>query len=82
MKIGFIIYGLDRPLTGIGRYTFEVAKAFEALGADVTLLVAGQLGILAETTLSSHRFRLARLAPSLLTIGSFQIPLLVKKYKL
>jgi len=32
MKIGLLTYALDRPLTGIGRYTLELARALAALG--------------------------------------------------
>lgn len=82
MKIGFIIYGLDRPLTGIGRFTLEVARAFEQLGADVTLLVSGELGVLSDTSLPHHQLKMARLAPALLTVGSIQLPNVVKRYDL
>lgn len=73
MKIGLIVYGLDRPLTGIGRYTLELLKEFERQGADVTLLVAGGLGDAATTSLEIHQLQLSRLAPALLSFGSLQI---------
>lgn len=81
MKIGFVTYGLDRPLTGIGRYTLEMASVFDRMGVDVTLLVSGGLGDLASTALSHHHLKFARLAPALMTLGSLQIRMQAKRYK-
>jgi glycosyltransferase involved in cell wall biosynthesis len=44
LNIGLLTYGLDRPLTGIGRYTVELLRAMEDLGADLrcVLFTTGQ----------------------------------------
>ena len=48
MRIGLLVYGLDRPLTGIGRYTLELVRALNKLNPrpDITLLCAGKADIL------------------------------------
>ena len=40
MKIGFLTYGMEHSLTGIGRYTVELTRALQKLGGDldITLL--------------------------------------------
>ncbi len=82
MKIGLLTYGLDRPLTGIGRYTLELARALAVLrdGPEVTLLAAGGAGPLA----SKKGLRYAslpgcRLLPGLLTFGALLIPWVARR---
>ncbi len=79
MKIGFVVYGLDRPITGISRYALEMAKAFAQQSANVTLLVSGGLGPLADTPLDQQQLAMAQLAPALMTLGSLQIAIKAKK---
>ena len=81
MRVGFITYGLDRPLTGIGRYTLEMAQTYEKMQGqmDVVLLKAGELGPLAATPLPQVKLVGCRLLPGLLTIGHELIPILARQ---
>jgi len=77
VRIGLLTYALDRPLTGIGRYTLELARALAALedGPDVVLLTAGGAGPLAkENVLRRVSLPGCRLLPGLLTLGNVVIP--------
>lgn len=76
IRIGLIVYGLDRPLTGIGRYTFELVKAMSALepAPEIVLLSAGGLGPLAGQVEFDHvELTGSRLLPGLMTIGNMAI---------
>ncbi|MGC8787518.1 MAG: glycosyltransferase family 4 protein, partial [Anaerolineae bacterium] len=77
MRIGLLAYGLDRPLSGISRYTVELTRTLAALpgGHEVHLLAAGGVGSLAQETGS----RVASLPscsrlPGLVTLGNVLIP--------
>jgi len=85
MQVGLISYGLDRPLTGIGRYTVELARALAALenGPGVTLLAAGGAGPLADQNgLRSVPLPGCRLLPGLVTLANVVIPRLARRYEL
>ena len=85
MKLGIIVYGLDRPITGIGYYTLELVKALAELDPrpDMTLLCAGHPGPLSGVV-PKHEVALsnARLLPFLMTWGQFAIYQQAKKLKL
>lgn len=85
MKIGLLIYGLDRPMTGISRYTYELVHALSALpdGPEIVLLAAGYLGPLA----SQEKFSViplpgCHLLPALLTLGNVLLPYLASRLEL
>jgi glycosyltransferase involved in cell wall biosynthesis len=84
MRVGILIYGLDRPLTGIGRYTVEYVRALAALpdAPDITLLTTGGSGPLADLELPEVPLRGCRLLPGLLTVGNLLLPRLAEKYQL
>ena len=85
MQVGLISYGLDRPLTGIGRYTVELARALADLEnrPGVTLLAAGGVGPLAgQNGLRSVPLPGCRLLPGLVTLGNVLIPRLARRYEL
>lgn len=85
MRIGLLTYGLDRPLTGIGRYTLELAKAMSALRPqpDVVLLCAGGRGPLAQYNGSPYtKVAGARLLPGLMTAGNLVLSQLAQRLKL
>ncbi len=84
MKVGLIAYGLDRPLTGIGRYTIELAKALSALpdGPEITLLQAGSPGRLGEAVFNWVSLPGCRLLPGLMTLGNLYFPWLARRLKL
>jgi glycosyltransferase involved in cell wall biosynthesis len=77
MHIGLLVYGLDRPLSGISRYTLELTRALAALpgGHEVLLLAAGSTGALTEgnNLRSVPLFGCSRL-PGLVTLGNVLIP--------
>ena len=77
MRIGLLAYGLDRPLTGISRYTVELARALANLPdrPQVTLLAAGGCASLAaETGFPIYRLPGCRLLPGLMTLGNLWLP--------
>jgi glycosyltransferase involved in cell wall biosynthesis len=83
MRVGFITYGLDRPLTGISRYTLELARAYEAMpDLEVVLLKAGDLGPLADSPFEQVDLPGCARLPGLLTLGHAVLPLLARRYKL
>jgi glycosyltransferase involved in cell wall biosynthesis len=80
MRLGLITYGLDRPLTGIGRYTVELARALVRTDPrlDLTLLTAGKSGAGPLANEKSIRRALlpgCRLLPALVMLGNGIIPL-------
>lgn len=65
LKTGLIAYGLDRQLGGIGRYTEELIRVLNNLGASPAILDAGGCsGITSAIVLPG-----AKLLPALLTLG-------------
>ncbi len=83
MRIGLIIYGLDRPLTGISRYILEITQALAALKEPIELflLSAGSPGPLSNLE-GFHYIRLpgCQLLPGLMTLGSVELPRLARRY--
>lgn len=75
MRVGVLIYGLDRPLTGIGRYTLELVRALHELkqGPEIFLLCAGGAGELSSLNLPIISLVGSRLLPSLMTWGQIII---------
>ncbi len=49
MRIGILIYGLDRPFSGIGRYTIELTRALDLI-ATAPLVALGAPGAKAART--------------------------------
>jgi glycosyltransferase involved in cell wall biosynthesis len=84
IRVGFIVYGLDRPLTGIGRYTLELARAYATLTdqVEVVLLTAGGIGDLDGTPLERVSLAGCRLLPGLLTIGHVLLPAWARRRRL
>jgi glycosyltransferase involved in cell wall biosynthesis len=76
MKVGLLTYGLDRPLTGIGRYTIELAKGLARLeqGPDVILLRAGRAVPLEAENFPSATLPGCRWLPGLMTLGNIWLP--------
>ena len=74
--MGFVTYGLDRSLSGIGRYTLELIKAMKTIhpNLDITLLCAGKADSLLLMNEYEHvSLPGARLLPSLVTWGQVVI---------
>lgn len=83
--LGLLLYGLDRPLTGISRYTLELVRALADLHPrpEIHLLAAGPLGPLAgQTPFPVHPLPGCRLLPFLLSLGSLWLPLLARRFQL
>ncbi len=82
LKVALLTYALDRPLSGIGRYTLELVRALVRLKdrPQLVLLAAGNVGTLAE---ASDLQRVSLLAcsrlPGLVTLGNVLIPFLARR---
>ncbi len=77
MRLGLLAYGLDRPLTGIGRYTVELARALARVEPkpDLALLTAGEPAALGSANgYTRVPLRGCRLLPALMTLGNVLIP--------
>ena len=79
-RVGLVSYALDRPLTGISRYTRELARALIQLqpAVDLALLVAGS-PLADEWTVRQAQLRGCRLLPGLMTLGNVAIPLAARR---
>ncbi|MBC6956915.1 MAG: glycosyltransferase family 4 protein [Anaerolineae bacterium] len=84
MRVGVIAYGLDRPFTGIGRYTVEMVRALTTLpdAPELILLTAGDAGPLADLPLQRVPLHGCRLMPALLTHGQAQLRMLAARLRL
>jgi glycosyltransferase involved in cell wall biosynthesis len=77
-RTGLIVYGLDRHLGGIGRYTEELAAALDRIGAGPVVLHAGSRPAGAD----GRALPGARLLPGLLTLGQAEIGWLARRHGL
>lgn len=85
MRVGLIIYGLERPITGIGRYSLELSRALPLLREPIELflLMAGETGPLVKTPgVRCIPLPGCGRLPALLTLGSLQMPQLARRYGL
>lgn len=74
-RIGLLTYGLDRALTGIGRYTVELARAIHRLDADIELETIDPFAPPVSELASLYRSTRihGRLLPTLMVTGAPQI---------
>ncbi len=72
MHVGIVVYALDRPLSGISRYTLELTRAMAALAdrPEITLLAAGHPGPLAALDLEWVPLPGCRRIPGLVSLGN------------
>lgn len=84
MRIGILIYGLDRPLSGISRYTTELVQALIDLpnAPEIVLLCAGGAGPLEKLDVPQVHIPGCKRLPGLITLGNALLPLLARRYKL
>src|SRR5690554_5442953 len=75
--VGIVLYGSDRSLGGIGRYTVELINAFHQLGINPMVLEAGCSQASRDICLPA-----ARRLPALLTLGQVQIGWIARHYRL
>jgi glycosyltransferase involved in cell wall biosynthesis len=76
MQVGLLVYGLDRPLAGIGRYALELVRSLRRLNPrpDITLLCAGKADILVSGNGFKHvSLPGSRLLPALMTWGQVAV---------
>jgi glycosyltransferase involved in cell wall biosynthesis len=85
MRVGVIVYGIDRPLTGISRYTVELCRGLAALPdrPEILLLCAGPVDRLTdETGFPAIALPGCRLLPGLITLGNIWLPYLARRHRL
>jgi len=84
MRIGLLTYAIDRPLSGISRYTLSLARALAKLvdTADLLLLTAGGVGPLGREGFRCVPLRGSYRLPGLMTLGSLALPQIARRYAL
>jgi glycosyltransferase involved in cell wall biosynthesis len=84
MKIGLIAYGLDRPLTGMGRYTVELARALQRLDdpPEIHILTDGSTGPLRGEGFRNALLPGCRKLFALMTIGNLWVSLQARRLNL
>jgi glycosyltransferase involved in cell wall biosynthesis len=84
MKIGLIAYGLDRPLTGMGRYTVELARALRRMkdGPELFIFSGGSIGPLENEGFPLVPLPACRQLSALMTVGNFWISLQARRQKM
>ena len=70
LRSAMVVYGLDRPQGGIGRYTRELLAAFHRDSVYPACLLAGEMSLRPSKVVRLHR---ASLLPALLTLGQLEI---------
>lgn len=72
MRVGLLVYALDRPLSGISRYAVELVRAMSSLdnAPEIVLFAAGGVGPLEGLGLPTVSLRGCARLPALLTVGN------------
>ncbi|HEU4792744.1 MAG TPA: hypothetical protein VFS96_03715, partial [Nitrolancea sp.] len=83
-RLGLLAYGLDRPASGIGRYTIELAQALARFQEEMTITLltpfsGSPAGL--DRLYPSVRLR-GRLLPSLMAAGPPQIATVARRGRL
>jgi glycosyltransferase involved in cell wall biosynthesis len=75
MRVGMITYGLDRPLSGVTRYSCDLVRALHGLAAGpaLVLLAAGANEPLLPLNLPSIALPGSQRLPGLLTLGQLAL---------
>jgi len=84
IRVGFLTYGLDRPLNGISRYTLQLGKHLaEQEGVEVIFFAPYRKGpFVGERGYRSHYIPASTLLPNLMTVGSIMIARAAAQLKL
>jgi glycosyltransferase involved in cell wall biosynthesis len=85
MRVGLLVYGADRPITGQTRYTLELGRALQALdgGLELVLLTAGRLpGSAGLGSALVVPLPGCRRVPGLMTLGNLELPGLARRHRL
>jgi glycosyltransferase involved in cell wall biosynthesis len=84
VRVGLLAYGLDRPNTGIARYTIELATALAETQADIELVLlqpfAGEIAGLRG--IECARLRTVRLLPGLMAFGPVELAITARRRRL
>ncbi|MFN8377213.1 MAG: glycosyltransferase family 1 protein [Anaerolineae bacterium] len=83
MRIGLLVYALDRPLGGISRYAVELVRAMARLpdAPDITILTAGGPGPLANIGVEVVPLWGCSRLPALLTMGQAVIARTARQHR-
>jgi glycosyltransferase involved in cell wall biosynthesis len=84
IRVGLLGYGLDRPATGIARYTIEIAKAISAGCQDIDLVLLQPFDgtVPGLESVETIRLRLTRLLPGLMAFGPIELAGAARKHGL
>ncbi len=82
-RVGFLTYGLDRPLTGVTRVALELGRALQASGAcDVVFLTPYRRGPLRSGRARSWYLPGCSRLPALMTLGGPSVALAARRLRL
>src|SRR5512147_1619939 len=84
MRVGILVYALDRPLSGISRYAVELIRAMSRLdnAPEIVLFAAGGVGPLENLALPTVALRGCARLPALLTLGHALLAAAGRRYRL
>lgn len=83
LRIGYLTYALDRPLTGVTRVALELGKALRATGeCDLVYLTTYRHGPFADDGSTSQYLAGCSLLPGLMTLGGPQIAVAARRHHL
>jgi glycosyltransferase involved in cell wall biosynthesis len=84
IRVGLLAYGLERPATGIGRYTTEVMRAISAHQPDIELILLTPFTdvIAGLEDLPRVRLRGTRLLPAMMVLGPAQLAITARRHRL
>jgi glycosyltransferase involved in cell wall biosynthesis len=85
LRVGMVGYGLDRPVTGIGRYIVDLLSALRACHPEIeiTLLTpAGRQPTALDSWIRDRTIHSARRLPAMMTLGPFEIALAARALSL
>jgi glycosyltransferase involved in cell wall biosynthesis len=86
VRVGILAYGLDRPPSGIGRYTIELVRALVTHRPDVSIFLLKpfdrSIPGLGGTDVDVLRLRGVRLLPALMSIGPAEIAAVALRHRL
>ncbi len=82
LRPGILVYGLDRPISGIGRYSSELIPELAKLGVHITLLGGPATNLPHANTYPSIALQGCRLLPGLITIGNILVRYIAQNNRL
>jgi glycosyltransferase involved in cell wall biosynthesis len=83
LRIGFLTYGLDRPVSGISRYALELGRALVPRQDTTPFFLTPYIhGPFTGNGYVGAAMPGTRLLPSLMTLGALELPVIARKYSL